>query len=72
MLVLSTYMLISLITDTRPDPLMDDIFGTTTRFKISDPVGFGEWFVKYEDIRMKTSMKKMKMVKYFLWKRKHL
>ena len=49
---INAYMLISLITDTRQHPLMDDIFGTTTRFKISDPVGFGEWFVKSEDDRM--------------------
>ena len=48
----NAYMLISLITDTRNHSLMEHYFGNNTRFKIEDPIGFGEWFLKSELKRM--------------------
>jgi hypothetical protein len=50
---INMYMLISLITDSRLHSLMEHYFDNTTRFKIEDEYGFGDWFLKREAKLMK-------------------
>ena len=50
--VINLYMLISLLTDGRQHSIMDKFFNSNVRFKIDNPKGFGDWFLKSELVRM--------------------
>ena len=50
--IINSYMLGSLITDSRSHHLVDKILGTNVRVKIENPQAFGDWFLKTESDRM--------------------